>query len=429
MAYRQNIISNMTTRLVMLFLAFIGSILIARALGPEQKGALAFAWNVFILFATYGHLGINNVVIYFHKSRGISYPILVKTNAIFLFILSLRYGGSFFLLKTTGVVFTRYGGGFLVLGTVFIFSSYLSVLIKAYYIANENLIQMNRYALVAESTGVLIIIGLFFKGRLTPFSCIAISVFSLLFQAMLLGRGERLIFSGFKLRLDKELLKQELGYGSHAFLFGLFLFLIYRADQFFIHFYLGDESLGVYSVAVGIASCFLFVPESIKTALTGKLYSFKNDSDEKFRYFHQTVSFSVIICTAMAIAGMILSPWIYILYGREFAGGVKALRILLSGIVFLSFSQLGAIFFFTMGEIKKCAAIAAVACCLNMLLNTLLIPAYGIEGAAAGSLISYIALAAMTAGYLLNNKKIRLRDLLIPKKEEIMALNRIKRLL
>jgi len=228
MVYRQNIISNLTTKLVLFFLGFIGSVLTARALGPEQKGMLAFAMTVFILLATYGHLGINNVIIYFHKRKHISYPRLMSTNGIFLVIVSSLYGASFFVIKTTEIIFTRYTIGFLLLGFLFILASYLLVLLKAYYIANEKLVQMNRYLIISEFATTSIIICFFFLERLTPFVCIAILVFSLLLQMILLGKHEGHLFSNLKPRIDTWLLKQEIRYGTHAFLSGLFLFPLYQ---------------------------------------------------------------------------------------------------------------------------------------------------------------------------------------------------------
>ena len=422
MAYRENIINNMSTRLIILSFVFIASILTAKALGPEQKGVLAYAMNVFILLSAYGHFGVNNVIIYFHKRRAISYPRLMSANALFFFILSFIYGTSFVLVKTADVLFVQYSLTFLTLGAVFILFNYLSVLLKAYYVANENLVAMNRYQLVSEATTLTIMIGFFFFGQLTPFVCLSLFTLPLLLQIFLLGTGERQLFKSLEPGIDTALLKQEIGYGFHAFLSGLFLFLIYSADQFFIHTLLGDASLGVYSVAAGIASCFLFVPESIKTALAGKLYSYPDDDSEKYRYFHKTVRFSVLSCLMMAVTGIIFCPWIIALYGKDFIGGVRALQILMASIVFLSISQLGGIFFYSMGEIRKCTIIAAIACCMNLALNTVLIPGYGIEGAAAASLISYAALAGITLVFLANNKKISLQELLMPQKEDITAL-------
>lgn len=427
--YSQNILNNIITRFGILFLAFIASILTARALGPEQKGVLAYAWIFFALLATYGHLGINNVVIYFHRRLHISYARLISTNGTFLLILSLTYGSVFFFLRGTGIFFTGYTPGFLSWGVVYIFANYILLLLKGYYIAYENLIPMNRYALLAESAAILVLAGFYLLGTLTPLACIAISAFSAVIQIILLGKGEQKLLSHLTLRIEKSLLKQEVSYSFHAFLYGLFLFLIYRTDQLLIHFYLGDESLGIYSVSVGIAGCFLFVPESIKTALTGKLYSFAGDSSEKYRYFNKTMRFCVLICTIMAMTGMIMSPLIFRLYGTEFINGIRTLQILLAGMVFLSFSQLGGIYFFTAGEVKKCTIISASSFCINIIMNVLLIPAYGIEGAAVASLISYMALAGMTTRYLLANNDIRLKHLLIPQKEDILTLKRIVMLL
>ena len=134
-------------------MAFVSSILTARALGPEQKGILSFAWTGFTLIASFGHLGLNNVIIYFHRRRNHSYPEIIQTNGSILFFMALIYGSLFFGLKAAGWIPSVYSTGFLFLGAVFVAIHFQMALFRAFYIADQNLVKMNHYVLTAEAIG------------------------------------------------------------------------------------------------------------------------------------------------------------------------------------------------------------------------------------------------------------------------------------
>ncbi len=429
MDFKSNIKSNLLTRVLIFLMAFVGSILTARALGPELKGVLSFAWAGFTLIASYGHLGLNNVIIYFHTRKKQSYSDIIQTNGPFLVFMTLCYGGVFCLLKAAGFIPAVYNWGFLVLGLAYTGIHFQMVLFRAFYIADQNLVRMNRYVLTSEAIGLISIAGLFAGGLLTPFSWVAAMALIILIQVVLFvlnnppGKMRRRFF------LNRRLLKQEIGYGFQALLTGLFLFLIFRSDQFFIHYYIGDEALGVYSVAAAIAGCFLFVPQSITTALAGKLYAYNDKDPEKYRFFFQTLKASSAICMAMAAVGIIFGHWILGLYGADFKTGIHALRILIGGAVFLSFSELGNMLFFSEGGIRVCMILSGIACCINLILNVVLIPLWGIEGAALASLISYAVLGGTSFVVMLQRTRFTLKQATVSDQGLLYELNSLIKLL
>jgi O-antigen/teichoic acid export membrane protein len=411
--FRENVKSNLFTRVMIFGMAFVSSILTARALGPEQKGVLSFAWTGFTLIASFGHLGLNNVIIYFHTRRHQPYPDIIQTNGSILFVMALGYGGALYGLKTAGVIPSVYTWGFLLLGAIFVGMHFQMVLFRAFYIAGQDLVRMNRYVLAAEVLGLLLIAGLFVTEDLTPSTWVAAMCLVILTQLILFVLNNPPAGIKLKFSVDLRLLKEELGYGVHALLTGLFLFLIFRSDQFFIYYFLGDGPLGVYSVAVAIAGCFLFVPQSIATALAGKLYAHDDGDLEKYRFFFRTLKVSSGICLLMALVGVGVSHWMIALYGTAFSPGLQALRILIISTIFLSFSQLGNVLFFTEGKIRLCMILSGIACFSNLALNVLLIPSWGIEGAAIASLISYAILGGTSWTFMLKCSQLTLKKAIL----------------
>jgi O-antigen/teichoic acid export membrane protein len=77
-------------------------------------------------------------------------------------------------------------------------------------------------------------------------------------------------------------------------------------------------------------------------------------------------------------------------FGPEFERGSTALSILLVGqVVNVAAGPVGVLLTMTGHEKRVAAAVGASACC-NLLLNLLLIPRFGIEGAAVASAVSLI---------------------------------------
>jgi O-antigen/teichoic acid export membrane protein len=96
------------------------------------------------------------------------------------------------------------------------------------------------------------------------------------------------------------------------------------------------------------------------------------------------------------LEGANLIAW---LYGSEFTGAAPALMWLLPGIVFLSVHTILMHYYYAIGT--PAITILAPFCgfVLNVALNLLLIPSFGIVGSALASTMAYGAMLVLTAGH------------------------------
>ncbi|MBM4403251.1 MAG: oligosaccharide flippase family protein [Candidatus Cloacimonetes bacterium] len=385
MGYKSNILSNLFNQGIKLILGAFISIVVARTLGPANQGYIAYLILIFTLIGSYGHLGITNATIYFQKRSQHRESHLLNVNAsalLFMFILITVAVG---VLRITGIAFKQYGLYLMIAGLVLAFSHLWAALFISFYTGNERIIESNRIDRHIFIAKAILITVLWQAGYLDRNSLFALTVLGMLILTLLLYRRLGLRWSP---AWDGGLLKQELAYGSVVYLSGILLFLHYRIDQFVIKMMLGNSELGIYSIAVTLAEWMFLVPTSIITALTGKLYNTYDDRQNQ-TVTAQTVKYTLYLCSALCLIGVLASRLIPLVYGPEFAGAAVPTMILLAGVVFASVAKVSFMYYLVKGNPYYHLIIAFITFALNLLLNLLLIPRFGITGAALASSISY----------------------------------------
>jgi len=85
--------------------------------------------------------------------------------------------------------------------------------------------------------------------------------------------------------------------------------------------------------------------------------------------------------------------------------------------------------FFSEGRIRLCMILSGIACCINLVLNVVLIPVWGIEGAALASLISYAVLGGTSFVVMLQRSRFTLKQATVSDQGLLYELNSLIKLL
>ncbi len=118
----------------------------------------------------------------------------------------------------------------------------------------------------------------------------------------------------------------------------------------------------------------------------------------------RSLNLSSSVILPMAAGGIVLAgPLLAFMFGNEYAAGARAFQILLASIALLALHGSTHNVFVALDRSALEAGIFGVAAGLNVVLNLLLIPRYGLVGAASATLAAegLILLAAATALYRL----------------------------
>ena len=163
-------------------------------------------------------------------------------------------------------------------------------------------------------------------------------------------------------------------------------------DTFVLGIFNPSQDIGIYNVAIKIAGISSFVFFAVNSILAPKLAQLYQ-TNEKLA-FRQLVQFSAFIngISSILIIALILGfhDWLLRIFGPEFAAGDKALFILCAGQLIMALTgSVGVILQMTGNQVIY-QNIMVFTLCINILLNFILIPLYGIQGAALATAISVL---------------------------------------
>lgn len=413
--YKKNILSSLVLQVWKILFRLVFSVLVARVVGTATYGQITYFFLIFNLISSYGHLGIINGISYFAKNDKTELSVQFNSNIFYL------VGNWGLLLILLGIPYVKnfllpeYSYGWFLLGMIYVLACYIQMALEAYYIFRERLYQSNRYWIIGMSISMLGMLGCFFAGKISFFTYTILQIFEIAIVAVLLYVSSEL---SLKFRFNKQFIWEELKYGNIIFWATLFGYLNYRIDQIMIKNQIGDEMLGIYSVAVTLAELVLLIPNSITAALTGKLLNIEKD-EEKTKIVLLTLKLCIYICVLLVFLGYVMSPLIVVMYGKEYSSAIEAFMILLVGVCGAAVAKVIYPYFLTNGQTKVHLLVTGLSMVINAVMNVFFIAKYGINGAAFASTISYFFYGGVYVILYKQKRKIKLSEMLLLSKDEI----------
>ncbi|HSG08324.1 MAG TPA: polysaccharide biosynthesis C-terminal domain-containing protein [Longimicrobiales bacterium] len=189
--------------------------------------------------------------------------------------------------------------------------------------------------------------------------------------------------------LDAGLLRGMLGYAGLAYVANLAQFLNYRVDIWIVQHFTGSAALGLYALAANLAMMLWLLPRATSTVLLPAMAA--GEAGAGFREAARLGRISLAVTVAGAVPLALSAPWwITLLYGVDFFGAAAPFVILLLGCVpfTLCVIHAGALAGADRQGVNLRASTVGLA--FTVALDFLLIPRYGIGGAAVASTVSYL---------------------------------------
>lgn len=195
-------------------------------------------------------------------------------------------------------------------------------------------------------------------------------------------------------RLDPPFVRRHLTYLPSFFVIHVLALLDYQADALIISIMLGEESLGYYAAAQAILLAFNLMPAAIRAALYPLMSRYHREAPDKLAILYDKANKYIAALVLPLATGLTLlaGPVINLIYGPDFAPAAAVLQITIWAIVFLFLVEPHARMLLVYNKQRQAAWMMTLATVLNIILNLLLIPAIGINGAAIARLISSLTL-------------------------------------
>lgn len=397
------------TILLSKILFYFYRIVIARNFGPAVYGTFSLALIIFSFAVTISLLGFHEGILRFiplyrgtKKINNIRYifrfSVFILTLSSLLFGLILFFSSEFISInifhEPNLVIFLKIlaiAMPFYMIGSVFLCLIRGFEKIKAHSFISEF------FQILVKLISLILLIFFGLKVNSVAISYF-IGILIVFFVAYLYCRYKLPeIFKKYFLKKEakKQIRRKFLLYSIPLF-FSIILYDLFGyMDSLVIGLIKDSSSVGIYNAAFPIASLMAFVPSLFLQILFPMIIrKFSEKKFELVRELSKQVQKWILIINLPFFSLMFLfsGAFINLLFGSQYMAAEQALRILSVGFLFYSMTNILGNLILVVGKSKILLINIIILSVFNLILNILLIPKYGINGAAFSTAISYITL-------------------------------------
>lgn len=418
-------INSIATQFLLLVASVIANIITARTLGAVGRGQLALLLLIPALAMSFGRMGIGHAVNYY-ASR-ISTSKLITNSLVLSFTISVLIViaalPAAFGLKD---VFFRELNVQLII--VLIFCIPLFILHNHFMSLLQGLYKIefcNALLLLQSFVNILLLVVFLLIFELGLHGALIAAISSLVFVAFVAGKDLIRDFRFAEARLDGALIRQLLNFGFKSHIGNVLKDFSYRADILIISYFLSARDVGYYVTAVIIAEILWKIPDAVGGVLLPRIANLDRAKAWSFTPIVSRLVIAPVLVGCIALFSFGKSV-IELAFGEAFMPSYVVLVILLPGALAISMWKIFANDLIAQGLPIKYSLTSAIALVTMIILNLLLIPKFGINGAALASTVSYVAAAVSIMYIYMRLTGNCVRDLIVPKYSDIVLLKGIR---
>jgi O-antigen/teichoic acid export membrane protein len=419
-----NALSTFITQVWAFGLAFLINMIIARVLGPSGKGTVALVVLVPAFASLFLRFGVDIANIYFLGSKkhtlqailGNSLMVVIATNlvAVPLYII--------FIPLISDTIAAGVEPSLLLLASLLLPLNLIIGYLSPIFLGLQRVKKYNFITLWGKVTALFFILILVVALRLGVVGAVCANILAL---ALVVSWALKELSKDVSVRpiLNPALLKESVFFGFRAYLGNAVQFFNYRLDVFLVNYFIGVTNVGLYSIAVAIAELLWYVPQAVATILFPRTAA---AGAGKAKLFTPKVCRNTFLSTLIAALGLsvVSKPLIVFIYGEAFAPSVIPLWLLMPGVVALGISKVLCSDLAGRGLLQYGAYSSAISLVATVVCDLLLIPSWGIAGAAVASSISYCIATIVVLIFYIRISGNGLAIVLIPRKEDLIIYQR-----
>lgn len=387
-----------TIRITSAVIAFVSQVLMARWLGSFEYGIFVLVWTTVIILGNLSCLGFHTSVIRYlpeYRERGMMDELrgILLTSRIFVLISSSIIAA----LGAAGIwLFSDYFEGYYVIPFYLAMTCLPMIALgdtlqgiaraNSWAIAALSPTYLIRPLLILALMGALVLGGMEANAETGILAAIVATYMTTLYQlASTVSRVEARIPTGPR----RILLREWFVVSLPIFLIESFFFLLTNADVLLVGFFMQPNDVAVYFATVKTLALVHFVYFSVKAGVAQRYAQFSNSDPAKLAEFaRQTVSWTFWPSVVMALVVLVLGKPMLHLFGPGFEAGFPLLFPLLLGVVARAAIGPAEALLTMSGNQNVCAAVFGGTLAVNIALSVMLIPLYGLWGAAIATTLS-----------------------------------------
>lgn len=173
------------------------------------------------------------------------------------------------------------------------------------------------------------------------------------------------------------------------------IFSLNFIDRFILARSVGLAEAGLYSIAVKFSQVVTVLVRAFQLAWPPLAYSIKDD-DEARRVYAVIVTYYVLVCSMVVVGLALLSRWLLrLLVAEQFFDAYKAIPLVATGVTLYGLYLVLVVIMGRVGRTEYNFPVSGVAMLVNIGLNLVLVPDYGIVGAGVALSFSYLLMLAL----------------------------------
>jgi len=366
-------------------------------------------------------LGQSNSIIYFNNTKDFK----DKNKSVFFTIASIVLIANIIFAVFTGTIRVLFPQ---LINPLSLFSIYLPIICFVSIIRAFNSVFINKLR-ADEKSGLYTVVTLV---KIAAFICsifytvvylklsVAGIMYSYLFsEIFILVLLCPVMFSKMKFNFDREIGRRALNYGIPLIFAAIGIYILNLSDRFMIAYYLHLKAVGIYDFGYRIAGTiqmFLIIP--FNQALLPSAYKeYKRPGDK--RYYSKLMTY---MCFVIIWGGLALSIFgnllVKLLGNNNFNGAEVFVPIIILAYIFSSMRNVASTGMLLSGKTSYIGIITVGAGLLNVGLNIIFLPRYGVIAAAYTTLIAFVVFYTVTKKlsdrfYLINYENDKILKLMI----------------
>jgi O-antigen/teichoic acid export membrane protein len=405
------VLGTASSRLVILIVGGLTSVVISRALRPEGRGSYYVVVTVATTAMTLGHLSIEQAQTYLW-ARGADRRALAG-NAVALgtgnglIAAAVAWGA----VQLAGQARLPVAGGWVLPVALVGVPTGIAVLYTGQLLLLADRIgRYNTGKLVSAVMQCGLLLGLVAADRLTVGAVVACWV---------IGLALPLVFYVPEVRpraVSMPLAREALRVGARYHAGMAALFLLWRVDVFLLNAQVSKAQIGLYSLAVTLAEMTYQLTDSVALSVLPRQVELA--MDESARFTARVVRTNFVLSALAIVVLVVVSPVVIpLVFGTAYRGAVRPLMLLAPGIVALTASRTIQPYLVRLNRPWLASGLTVGALVVNVVLNLVLIPDFGIKGASLASTLAYAGLGLSGIVWLVRSSVIGWADL-VPRAQD-----------
>lgn len=363
-------------------------IVIAHIMGVEEAGIFRLAKSYMSVSLALSAWGLHDLLVRelsIRQNRGKQY----LTNYLFIrFLLAILGYGMVLIVLASNLPYSANTKIIIKILSIAIFPEAMFTIFEAFFIAYDKLLPPAISGFISGITkligGIWILSS--FGNNLTlvawiiPLgSLIGLVPFLPAIRTLLADFHQDATFS-----LDFSFIKRQFHHISGFILIGIFFNLNDQQDTFLVSILLSEVELGWYGAAQTILFGFSILSAAMRIAIYPTMVRYYQNSPQKFHDFYVKINrYAVIMMLPLVtLISLLAKPLIILVFPESFEPASGALQWMIWEVFFLFLHIPNARLLLVQGKQKQLGWITGIGLSINLSLNLILIPRFGINGAA-----------------------------------------------